>query len=61
MRYLYFGICVSVYTNTYKDIKKGLGARACLFLLLLFAFFELYSTDLQPQSALTNPGNSHWL
>lgn len=28
---LRFGICVSVYTNMYKDLKKGLGARACLF------------------------------
>lgn len=43
---LHFSICVSVYTNMHKDLKKGPGARACLFLSLLFAFFQLYNTDL---------------
>lgn len=35
-RYLHLGVSVSVYTNTYEDLKKGLGARTCL-LSFLFA------------------------
>lgn len=37
---LRFGICVSVYANMYKDLKKGLGARACLFACCCLLFSD---------------------
>lgn len=45
-RYLCLGICVSVYTSTYEDLKKGLGARTCLFCHFCLLFFQLRNTDL---------------
>lgn len=43
---LHSGVCVSVYTNMYEDLKKGLGTRTCLFCHFCLLFFHLLNTDL---------------
>lgn len=43
---LRWGVCGGVFTNTYEDLKNGLGAKTCLFCHFCLLFFQLHNTDL---------------